>query len=446
MPYPSINPYVIISKQSRMAIDVTTGKHIDLPPGAFPLLRMVDGHTDIETICAKAKQTYNAQELAVRNFFANLSRKGFLTLSAMPQNPTRKGKAPIRVASIELTDKCNLKCVYCYGHFAPSKNRILTFNEASNLFNSLAKRNVRVVELSGGEPTTNPQFDEIFEYACKLFMSVTIMTNAVTIRDSTYKTFRDHSDKVNFSISIDGFSEATNDSQRGVHDTFRKTIDNILRIKQEINPKLLRVVYMLTEENEAEADALFDFMISHGILDVMVSIPENVDKGRSRNLPNSCSTCENTNRPHGPLGKRLEEIGDKYATKIRTVGDRLGKSGLQIANAIPTCGAGWTMLSFQADGRVMPCNMMNDKWCLGNFKEDPSLDFLSFNNQLYEYFANFNLSADDGNRAECEKCAYNSYCDKYINKVMLANKRRAEQGLPTCPVLARNKSLTPCEL
>lgn len=36
MPYPSINPYVIISKQSRMAIDVTTGKHIDYHPEHFP--------------------------------------------------------------------------------------------------------------------------------------------------------------------------------------------------------------------------------------------------------------------------------------------------------------------------------------------------------------------------------------------------------------------------
>lgn len=202
---------------------------------------------------------------------------------------------------------------------------------------------------------------------------------------------------------------------------------------------------MLTEENEAEADALFDFMISHGILDVMVSIPENVGKGRSRNLPNGCSTCENLNKPHGLLGKRLQEIGNKYVPKIRTIGDRLGKSGLQIANAIPTCGAGWTMLSFQADGRVMPCNMMSDKWCLGNFKEDPSLNFLSFENPLYDYFANFNLSADDSNRAECGKCTYNSYCGKCINKVLLANQRRVEQGSPLCPVLARNKSFTPCE-
>lgn len=407
---------------------------------------MVDGRTDVGAIEEFISQSYRVKEGSVRNFFVNLSRQGFISMSETPQTLERRGKAPIRVASVELTEKCNLRCDYCYGGFSPLRDKRLSFEEAKVLFDSLRRRNVKVLELSGGEPTVNPEFDKILRYACEHFLSVTVMTNAVAINDGTFELFKRFCEKVGFSISIDGFSEATNKPQRGVANTFSKTLDNILRIKREVNPKFLRVVYMLTERNAGEAADFIDLMVSKGIPDVMLSIPENVGKGRSHNMHYGCAESESCVASDVSLRNKVDELGRKYKGVVRTVADRLGEDGLQIANAITTCGAGWTMLSFQADGRVMPCNMMNDKWCLGNFKEDPNLDFLSFDNPLYGYFASFNLSADDGNRAECESCAYDSYCGKCLNKVLLANKRRAEQGLPLCPVLARNKSLTPCEI
>lgn len=53
MIYPAINPYVVISEQAGVAIDTTTGRNVELPKGAYPILRLVDGKTDIDTIVEK---------------------------------------------------------------------------------------------------------------------------------------------------------------------------------------------------------------------------------------------------------------------------------------------------------------------------------------------------------------------------------------------------------
>ncbi len=437
MKYPQINPNVIISKQSEIAIDITTGKHISLPSGAYPILELIDGKTDMDSIIDIIMNSYKTTRNCVENFITNMSSLGFLVLSSSPQKLVRANKQPIRVASIEITEKCNLKCRYCYGAFAPTKSNYLSREEAARLFAELVGRNVKTIELTGGEPSVNPDFDYILSDACERFGMVTIMTNAVLLRSSTLEIYKKYKDKIGFSISIDGFSEKTNSYQRGVCNTFKKTLDNIIRIKEVLNPKFLRIVYMLTNENADEADDFFEYMISHNILDLMVSVPENIDKGRTYKLSDGCLMSDRRSQSRIVLEEKIIQIGEKFGKRIHTIADRLGESGLNIANAIPSCGAGWTMLSFQANGNVQPCNMMEPEWNLGNYKVDPKLDFLSFSNPLYYAFSNINLSADNGNRNECKECFHNDFCGKCVNKVFLANKQRVSEGKGLCPVLKK---------
>lgn len=350
MIYPVINPHVVIAEQSGIIIDVITGKYMSLPTGAYPIFRLVDGKTDVETIIHEIMNSYEASKESLYNFFDNMSKLGFLTLSSIPQPNLEDKKMPIRVASVELTDKCNLRCRYCYGAFAPERNTNLDYKDACRLFAALKERNVKQVELTGGEPTVNPYFDEILEEACKQFLQVTVMTNAVILHSSTLDIYKRYQDKVTFSISIDGFSEKSNNFQRGVNGTFASTLNNIIRIKKEVNPSFFRIVYMLTNENVDEVDDFFDFMISHDILDVMVSIPENIEKGRTYKLADGCTMSDRQSKCRSALEAKVIQIGEKYAHRIHSVIDKLGEKGLQIANAIPSCGAGWTMLSFQANG------------------------------------------------------------------------------------------------
>lgn len=443
MYYPRVNPNIILSEQSVIAIDIISGKHISLPKGAFPILKLTDGKTDIDTIIRELSCSYNIEAKEIYNFYYNLKELGFIFLETRPNVTLQcEDKFPIRIASIELTEKCNLKCRYCYGAFSPTKAASLSLEEAENLFDALQKRHVRIIELTGGEPTVNPYFNEILRSACERFMTVTVMTNASAIPSTSYEIFKTYKDKIGFSISIDGFSESSNAFQRGVRNTFSKTLYNIIKIKKEIDPKFFRVVYMLTNENEKEADAFFDYMLDNNVLDIMVSIPENIEKGRTYKLSDGCTMSDRCSAIRMELDKRVLQIGEKYMGRVRTVSDRLGQSGMKLANVIPSCGAGWTMLSFQSNGDVMPCNMIESKWKLGNFREDPNLNFLSLKNPLYSLFANINLSAENDNRKECENCFYNKFCGKCITRILIANKDRIQKNEEICPVLKRTGILS----
>lgn len=437
--YPIINPNVVISKSSGIAIDVVTGKHIDLPDGAYPVMKLIDGQSDVDTIINKLMSSYKTSRENIYDFIVNMSNLEFITLSSTPQKVLRENKPPIRVASIEITERCNLRCRYCYGDFSPEKHAVLSYEETVNLFAALNNRNVRGVELTGGEPTVHPKFDEILNEACKQFKTVTIMTNAVILRQSTLDIYKKYREKVKFSISIDGFTEETNNYQRGVRNTFRPTIDNIVRIKNEVNPRYFRIVYMLTNENVDEVGDFFEFMLSHNIRNLAVSIPENIDKGRTYKLSDGCMMSDIHSKSRKILNDKIAQVEEKYGGRIYAIYDHIGEKGLRIANALPSCGAGWTMLSFQANGNVQPCNMMNTEWNLGNFKDNPNLDFLSFNNPLYAAFATINLSADNGNRADCEDCCHNDFCGKCISRIFLANQKRLSCGEGLCPILQKTK-------
>lgn len=434
MNIPYITPQFIISWESQIVFNIFSGKVFSPPTGVFEVLKLINGVRDTHAIYSTLTQKYHVKEEDFSNLIDKLCELGVISFDKSKKHEPQ----PIRVVSVEITEKCNLRCRYCYGAFNPNKQTYLSAKETEVLFNALQKRGVLIIELSGGEPTVNPDFDMILEQACQRFNVVTIMTNAVSIKDHTFEVFEKYKHKINFSISIDGFSDKTNDYQRDVPNTFNKTLNNIVRIKNELDPSMLRVVYMLTNDNEHEVDTFFDFMLNHGIKDITVSIPEHIEKGRTYSLPDGCNMSDYCSESRKTLNDKTWDLSEKYGTRINTYYDRLGDFGMQIASALPSCGAGWMMLSLKANGDVQPCNMMDSCWTIGNFKKDPSLNFLSGINSLYSLLMNINLSAENGNRDQCKECSDAMFCGKCLNKIFIANRRRLEKGLDVCPILESN--------
>lgn len=58
------------------------------------------------------------------------------------------------VASIELTHKCNLKCLHCYGDYGGKKST-MGLENARRLLKDLKQLGVKIVELTGGDITMN---------------------------------------------------------------------------------------------------------------------------------------------------------------------------------------------------------------------------------------------------------------------------------------------------
>ena len=69
----------------------------------------------------------------------------------------------IRDLRISLTDRCNLRCVYCMPEEMVFKPRaeILTDDEIMTIVRIAAELGVRKIRLTGGEPTVRPGLVEL---------------------------------------------------------------------------------------------------------------------------------------------------------------------------------------------------------------------------------------------------------------------------------------------
>lgn len=80
----------------------------------------------------------------------------------------KKPKPKLIYAWLEITEKCNLKCVHCYGQFGEpkiEKEKLLTTEEWKEIIKKLAQNDCKGIQLIGGEPTLHKEFYEILKFA-----------------------------------------------------------------------------------------------------------------------------------------------------------------------------------------------------------------------------------------------------------------------------------------
>lgn len=62
---------------------------------------------------------------------------------------------------VELTSACDLRCRHCFGQFGPATRRDLPMKIVERLLREGRELGVYRIDLTGGEPTMHPLFDEI---------------------------------------------------------------------------------------------------------------------------------------------------------------------------------------------------------------------------------------------------------------------------------------------
>jgi len=87
--------------------------------------------------------------------------------------------------SIEVTNRCNLRCTHCYINLTAGDcsalEMELTYQELCNLFDQIVDEGCLWLLLTGGEPFVRPDFLDIYTYAKKKGLLITLFTNGTTI-------------------------------------------------------------------------------------------------------------------------------------------------------------------------------------------------------------------------------------------------------------------------
>lgn len=93
-------------------------------------------------------------------------------------------------AAIELTYYCNFKCRHCYVESSSERTEYIDTNNLIKKMDYLWQEGIRVVELTGGEPTTHPDFHTIFKKTLDTFPLVALLTNGSIITDRTLEIMK----------------------------------------------------------------------------------------------------------------------------------------------------------------------------------------------------------------------------------------------------------------
>ncbi len=135
-------------------------------------------------------------------------------------------KKPLEVC-LKVTNRCNLRCPYCYGAYFDRESRDFTKEELLSLIDELHQMGTRVVDLSGGEPLLRDDISEVIDRVKTNGMFCFMNTNGILLPEKIAAVRK--LDAV--TISLDGDAK-TNDTNRG-EGTFKKIAEAVRTAKKE---------------------------------------------------------------------------------------------------------------------------------------------------------------------------------------------------------------------
>ena len=188
--------------------------------------RLIDSFQDKAEI-EKAKEKYPefidfAARLRVLQEGANVAESsiGHNRTSAIihpSERRLREGflRSPLEVG-IEITSRCQLRCVHCYGAFNDAgHNGELNEKEIYGIVDQLDALGTFAIFVGGGEPTLHPSFFDICKHILQKDMNVVVSTNGMTIDEKVAQSFADLGGYVGVQVSLEGPNEEINDAMRG---------------------------------------------------------------------------------------------------------------------------------------------------------------------------------------------------------------------------------------
>ena len=145
---------------------------------------------------------------------------------------------------IEMTEKnCNQHCKHCYIDFPLSKNikDFIPIDLVKQALSDTKAENIQCVYLTGAEPMTHPDFNNILRLCLKR-SNVCICTNGTFINEKKARFLKRVEDESNyeiiFKLSIDHYNEVKSDDLRG-RGSYRQVLHAIKSlIKYDFNPIL----------------------------------------------------------------------------------------------------------------------------------------------------------------------------------------------------------------
>jgi MoaA/NifB/PqqE/SkfB family radical SAM enzyme len=164
----------------------------------------------------------------------------------------------LRQLWLELTDRCNLRCVHCYADASPTASRpALEIEHWERVLDQAASLGAWWVQLIGGEPLLAGKerlFAVIARARALRFRVIEVFTNATLLDDACAGFFRENG--VNVAVSVYASRPEVHDGITRSAGSFQRTMAAIERLKTRGVPVRVGIVVMAQNASyEAETAA-----------------------------------------------------------------------------------------------------------------------------------------------------------------------------------------------
>jgi SynChlorMet cassette radical SAM/SPASM protein ScmE len=318
---------------------------------------------------------------------------------------------------ISITNRCNLRCRYCY-HFesAGDVDGDLPAEEWIRFFGELNRSAITEVTLAGGEPFIRQELKEILNGIVRNRMRFQLLSNG-TLIDDDMAAFLASTRRCNYvQVSIDGSMPESHDVMRG-KGSFAKALQGLITLRRNGVHVAVRVT--IHRKNVNDLEGIAKFLLE----DLRLSSFGTNSAGAMGLCRNNAEMVQLTTEDRMIAMETLLRLSEKYNGRINAMAGPLAeargwwdmeeaRNGEKQLTApkrgfLTGCGCYWSGLAVRADGVITPCTMLSHIE-LGRINRDDlgeiwrNHDTLNALRQRQEIpLSNFSF---------CDGCPYLNYC------------------------------------
>ncbi len=264
---------------------------------------------------------------------------------------------PVEYLRISVTDKCNLRCVYCMpeeGLPWLKKDQLLTYEEIQEIVRVMAPMGLKRIRLTGGEPLVRKDLPQLVDLLASIsgIEEVSLTTNGVLLEELAEPLRDAGTTRVN--ISLDSFRPERVDALARRKGTFEKVLKGLEAAeKAGLEPIKINVVLIRGKNDDEIADFAEATRIRPWHVRFIEIMPTASNLELSANDFFSCQEALEQLKELGELEPVAGPEGNGPAAYFRFPGAR-GTVGVITPMSHNFC-EGCNRLRLTADGQLRPC-------------------------------------------------------------------------------------------
>lgn len=295
---------------------------------------------------------------------------------------------------IEITNKCNLRCPYCFNDSKASNKDKMSIYLFQKLVNECLIMGINKITISGGEPLLHPNFFQFVDILNNNKIEFQLITNGTCFTREHIAFLKDK--KCSVQLTLDGPTEIIHDKIRG-QGTFYKNIWVIDQLK-EINKDFV-IRFNLSNDNKYDVLDAVSLVRAKSIKDFYFSYIKPIGRGKN----------------HGDVSIDFLFDSLKIIKKKRVQYEFpqcLYGINIDVNDSCPFYSEGDVVYSprITATGNVYPCSICDiPDFVIGNVEYQTlheisnSTNFLDFLNLCKDRYSSV---------TECNSCLINRWCHR----------------------------------